>query len=67
METLEQEFKRELFLHKCKIILEKGMQYYRDIGKDENKAIDDLVDILDIQDNRETFNRLYEEAINNVG
>ena len=43
------------------------MQYYRDIGKDENKAIDDLVDILDIQDNRETFNRLYEEAINNVG
>lgn len=66
MTILEYEFRAAQFLHKCRVILAKGTQYCRDNGLDDSVAVDRLVDIFDIEDNGQTFNRLYENAWNDL-
>lgn len=69
------EFKAQVFLHKCRMILAKATQYYKDLEADsvnipdflrddtpEKKAEAELDRILDIDDDRATFNRCYEKA-----
>lgn len=62
--TLEKEFKIEEFIHKVRIVQAKLQQYYEDTQEDVDipahiKAQNAVVDLLD---DREKFERLYQKA-----